>query len=242
MEKTTQEKAPASSAGPTAPKVYQAIANITEALSKEGISKSRTNEQQKYKFRGIDDVYNALATELAKNRLCILPFVLDRTCEERTTKHGSVLFYVNLKVSFEFVSAEDGSRHNVVTLGEAMDSGDKATNKAMSAAYKYAALMAFCIPTEGDNDTENNTHEVAAKAVLAKPAPKPGDFWTREQLTIPFSGKHVVVDGKLAPAALDEWEKNFLAAIEKVPNRELLARLQSDNQHILDQFEIDQNI
>ena len=46
------------------------------------------------------------------------------------------------------------------TFGEAMDSGDKATNKAMSAAYKYAALQAFAIPTEGDNDTENHTHEI----------------------------------------------------------------------------------
>ena len=43
-----------------------------------------------------------------------------------------------------------------------MDSGDKATNKAMSAAYKYAALQTFCIPTEGDNDADATTHEVKA--------------------------------------------------------------------------------
>jgi hypothetical protein len=53
----------------------------------------------------------------------------------------------------------------VQTYGEAMDSADKATNKAMSAAYKYAAFLAFCIPTEGDNDADATTHE---------PAPKPG--------------------------------------------------------------------
>ena len=51
----------------------------------------------------------------------------------------------------------------VTTYGEAMDSGDKATNKAMSAAYKYAAMQAFCIPTEGDNDADATTHEVAAE-------------------------------------------------------------------------------
>jgi hypothetical protein len=44
--------------------------------------------------------------------------------------------------------------------GEAMDSGDKATNKAMSAAYKYACMQAFSIPTEGDNDADAHTHEV----------------------------------------------------------------------------------
>ena len=43
-----------------------------------------------------------------------------------------------------------------------MDSGDKATNKAMSAAYKYAAMQAFAIPTEGDNDADSTTHEVIA--------------------------------------------------------------------------------
>jgi hypothetical protein len=62
------------------------------------------------------------------------------------------------------VAAEDGSKHTVVTVGEAMDSGDKASNKAMSAAYKYAAFQTFCIPTEGDNDADSTTHEVAAAA------------------------------------------------------------------------------
>jgi hypothetical protein len=60
------------------------------------------------------------------------------------------------------VAAEDGSRHTVITYGEAMDSGDKATNKAMSAAYKYACMQAFSIPTEGDNDADAQTHEVQA--------------------------------------------------------------------------------
>lgn len=142
------------------PKVYQAIVNVTQALSKDGIAKSRKNTSQNYAFRGIDDIYNALASELAKNKLCVLPVVLERGCVERISAKGGALFYVTVEVAFDFVSAEDGSKHQIITHGEAMDSGDKATNKAMSAAYKYAALMAFCIPTEGDNDSENQTHEV----------------------------------------------------------------------------------
>lgn len=141
-------------------KVYQAIALVTAKLSKEGISKARNNAQQGYKFRGIDDVYNALAPFLAEAKLCILPNVQDRQVVERVTQKGGALFYVTVKVDFAFVSAEDGSEHHVVTFGEAMDSGDKATNKAMSAAYKYAAMQAFCIPTEGDNDADSHTHEV----------------------------------------------------------------------------------
>lgn len=152
-------------------KVYAAIANVTEKLTKEGITKSRKNSQQGYNFRGIDDVYNALAPFLADAKLCILPNVLSREVIERESKNGGALFYVTVKVDFAFVAAEDGSEHHVTTYGEAMDSGDKATNKAMSAAYKYACMQAFCIPTEGDNDADSTTHEVKAKTLAAKPVP-----------------------------------------------------------------------
>jgi hypothetical protein len=145
-------------------KVYQAINAVQAALSKEGISKDRSNQQQGYKFRGIDDVFNALSPLLAKHGLCILPRCVNRECVERTNAKGTGLFYVTVCVEFDFVSSEDGTKHTVVTYGEAMDSGDKATNKAMSAAYKYAAMQAFSIPTEGDNDADAHTHEVQAAA------------------------------------------------------------------------------
>jgi hypothetical protein len=151
-------------------RVYLAIAQVTELLSHEGIAKDRKNDHQGYQFRGIDDVYNALAPVLAKAKLCVLPAVLERECVERINAKGNALFYVTVKVDFAFVSAEDGSEHHVITYGEAMDSGDKATNKAMSAAYKYAAMQAFCIPTEGDNDADSQTHEVKAKAPRASGA------------------------------------------------------------------------
>ena len=139
-------------------KVYQCINNVQAELSKTGIAKDKTNSGQGYKFRGIDDVYLALSPLLAKHGLCILPKVFSRDVLEKQSARGGVLFYVTVSVEFSFVCAEDGSSHIVVTCGEAMDSGDKATNKAMSAAYKYACLQAFCIPTEGDNDADASTH------------------------------------------------------------------------------------
>ena len=142
-------------------KVYQAINAVQGALSKEGIAKSRRNTQGSgYNFRGIDDVYNALAPLLATHQLVIVPRMLTRTCEERQSKSGGALFYVTVEAEFDFVSAEDGSKHTARTFGEAMDSGDKATNKAMSAAYKYAAFQTFAIPTEGNPDADAETHEV----------------------------------------------------------------------------------
>lgn len=141
--------------------VYAAINAVQAELAKEGIAKDRRNQQQGYSFRGIDDVYNALAPMLAKHGLCILPRILARECIERTTQKGGVLFYVTVEAEFDFVAAKDGSKHTIRTYGEAMDSADKATNKAMSAAYKYAAFQAFAIPTEGDNDADASHHEPA---------------------------------------------------------------------------------
>ncbi len=141
--------------------IYKAINAVQAELASIGITKSRRNNQGSgYNFRGIDDVYNTISPLLAKHGLCILPRVLSRQCVERKSNSGGNLFFITVEMEFDLVSSEDGSKHTIKTFGEAMDSGDKATNKAMSAAYKYAAFQTFAIPTEGDNDTENHTHEV----------------------------------------------------------------------------------
>jgi hypothetical protein len=146
------------------PHVYQAIAEVQGELAKTGIAKNRKNTQGSgYMFRGIDDVYAALSPLLSAHKLVVIPRVLSREIIDRQSKSGGALFYVTVHAEFDFVSAIDGTTHTAATFGEAMDSGDKATNKAMSAAYKYAAFMTFAIPTEGDNDADGTTHEVAAQ-------------------------------------------------------------------------------
>lgn len=143
--------------------VYKAINKVQAELCKSGIGKDSTNTYDNYKFRGIDAVYNALSPLLAKHGLCILPRMLSHDVQERASQKGGALFYVTVEAEFDFVSAEDGSKHTVRTFGEAMDRGDKATNKAMSAAYKYAAFQTFAIPTEGDNDADAHSYEVEVK-------------------------------------------------------------------------------
>jgi hypothetical protein len=141
-------------------------------MAKEGISKDRKNQQQGYSFRGIDDVYNVLGGMLAETGLCIIPRVLSRSITEKQTKSGSPLFYVVVEAEFDLVSSDDGSKHVARAIGEAMDSADKATNKAMSAAYKYMAFQTFAIPTEGDNDADAHTPAVRP-AAPARPTPPP---------------------------------------------------------------------
>lgn len=148
-------------------KVYSAIASVMSDLSKIGIGKEKKNQQQGFMYRGVDDVMNALAPIISRHGLVILPRVTKRDVIERQSKSGGALFYVTLDMEFDFVAAEDGSKHIVgPIIGEAMDSGDKASNKAMSIAYKYACFQAFCIPTEAA-DPDSEVHEV-----VHEPAPR----------------------------------------------------------------------
>lgn len=139
--------------------VYKIMAAVMADISKVGIGKDQVNQQQRFKYRGVDDVMNALAPLLAKHGLLIIPRVQERTVTERESKSGGTLFHTVLRVDFDFVAASDGSKHTATVIGEAMDSGDKAANKAMSIAYKYAAFQAFCIPLEG-TDPDAESHEV----------------------------------------------------------------------------------
>ncbi len=149
-------------------KVYKAIESVMRDIGLDGISKERKNQLQGYNFRGVDDVLNALNPLLAKHNLVVLPRVLERETVERQTAKGSAIFYTFVKCEFDFVSSEDGSKHTVSTFGEGMDSSDKSTNKAMSAAYKYAAFQTFCIPTVGA-DSEEDTHLPLPKTEKTQP-------------------------------------------------------------------------
>jgi len=177
------------------PHVYIAINAVTAAMAKEGLGKDRKNEQQGYKFRGIDDVYNALAGVLAREKLCILPRVVDRQSLERPTKTGGVSTYTILIVDFDLVSAVDGSHHTIRTVGEAMDTADKSSNKAQSAAMKYACLMAFQIPTEGDNDADAKTLEKALAQSVDQSWPK----WEEKHKT-------ALKEAKSAGALNEAWD------------------------------------
>lgn len=198
------------------PKVYGAISAVMAHMSKEGIAKTRNNEQQRYKFRGIDDIYNALSSVLSENRLIMLPFVQAMEREERQTKSGGVINYTILTIDFTLVSAEDGSKDVVRMVGEAMDSADKSSNKAQSAALKYAALQVFMIPTEGDdNDADATTHEELrprqqTKSRVDEPPEGWGD-WTRNLIEQVYGTK--VEEG------LDELRDNnkrFINSVGKI--------------------------
>lgn len=135
-------------------KIYQ---NIIKAMNEvNSISKDNYNKIQNFKFRGIDDVMNTMHPILSKNNIFVAPEVESFEREERTSKNGGLIIYTVATIKLTFY-AEDGSNIIVKVVGEAMDSGDKGMNKAMSIAYKYALFQVFCIPTEDDPDKDSYT-------------------------------------------------------------------------------------
>lgn len=137
--------------------IYETISAVMKDVG--SIKKEKMNTTQRFLYRGVDDVMNALNPAFVKYHLFIVPEVIEQTREERKSTKGVNLIYSICKMKYTFY-ASDGSSVSAVVIGEGMDSGDKATNKAMSVAFKYACFQVFCIPTEEMKDPDNESHEV----------------------------------------------------------------------------------
>lgn len=150
-------------------KIYELIGQAMKEVG--AIGKDSTNAQQGFKYRGIDAVYNALNPVMAKYGLFICPEIIEQRREERTTKNGTALTYSVLTIKYT-VFAPDGSNVSCTVIGEGMDSGDKASNKAMSVAMKYAMFQLFFIPTEAvDPDAEVHTDVLPKNATQTNKTP-----------------------------------------------------------------------
>lgn len=130
------------------PSVHQAMAAVMHSIG--AVKKSGHNEHFNYNFRGIDDVLNAVHPALVEHGVHYVPQV-------ESAEHGQAgkQRVATLRVRYVFYGPA-GDSVEAVTCAEGMDSGDKAPNKAMSAALKYALIQVFAIPTVGDDpDSES---------------------------------------------------------------------------------------
>lgn len=143
--------------------IYESIAKIMNEVIP--IAKDKQNTQQNFKYRGIEEIMNVMHPILAKNKVFIVPYVLEQIREDRVSSKGNSLIYSVCKMKYVFY-AEDGTFVEAVMIGEGMDSGDKATNKAMAIAMKYALCQTFCIPTEDEDDPEKETTEENPKTQM----------------------------------------------------------------------------
>lgn len=151
--------------------INERMVAVSKRIAAEGIGKTRKNTHQGYNFRGVDEVMNAFAPLLADAGIYLRPSYSERTVVERQGKSGA-LIYVTVKGDFTFTDDKGGAVTVGPFYGEAMDSGDKATNKAMAAAFKYAMFQTFCVPLEGviGGDADSVTHEVSVELINTEQA------------------------------------------------------------------------
>jgi len=168
MNRTSEEQSMEQSAASVPEKtvegagIFKAMNSIIRDLPAVPKSKKSQsgNDRYTYQYRGIDDIYNVLKPIMASHGVFMLPRVLEKTSEFRKTKN-SECEVVSVRMEYTFVH-EDGSKISCISLGQAMDSGDKAISKAMSAAHKYALMQTFCIPTEDIDDPDASNEQVGA--------------------------------------------------------------------------------
>ena len=156
----------------TTPMIYKKIIDIMRDCP--AIDKNGLNGKQGYKYRAIDDIKNDMHAIIASHGVFWTPEVLEVNREEKKTTNGGCLLYSVLRIKYTFY-AEDGSHVSAVVIGEGMDSGDKASNKAMSAGEKYALSQVFNIATkETSIDSEKDSPEVLyGKATPTTPTAQP---------------------------------------------------------------------
>ena len=126
--------------------IAQALSEIMKAVG--AIAKKDKNTSQGFNFRGIDSVVNAVSPALQKFGVVVVPSVEE--CEYQTVEIGrnrTAMGHVRVKVTYTFIGA-NGDAIKATVVGEAMDSGDKATAKAMSVAFRTALLQSLSLPTD----------------------------------------------------------------------------------------------
>jgi gp68 len=133
--------------------VHQALSKVMGDV--QAVKKDSKNQAQRFNFRGIDAVMNAVGPALRKYGVTILPEDVEVHRSNGTTASGKQTAEVVVKVTYRIYGPAGDSVHGKVAA-EAMDFGDKAIAKAMSVAYRTFLLQALTIPTdEPDPDSES---------------------------------------------------------------------------------------
>ena len=197
--------------GPRPGKIFAAISSIMKEVGP--ISKARENVEQKFRYRSIDQFYNAVSPLFGKYGVFSAPKVLDREDEPFLTGTGKTWHRVILKIRYTFY-AEDGSNISVEVYGEGTDSGDKGSNKAEASAHKYALMQLLCVPTEELKDLDPDGHtppEAVGKkskapekpaAPAAKPGPAPAAKPLAPKLTIQSASHEEIEKVRALPDAV----------------------------------------
>lgn len=138
--------------------VHQALSKVMGDV--QAVKKDSKNQAQRFNFRGIDAVMNAVGPALRKHGVVILPEDVEVHRSNGTTASGKQTAEVVVKATYRVYGPSGDSIHGKVAA-EAMDFGDKAIAKAMSVAYRTFLLQALTIPTD-EPDPDGESYEGGA--------------------------------------------------------------------------------
>jgi hypothetical protein len=142
-----------------------------------------------YKYVSVEAVIDALRPEMIRQQLVLLPVGVDPlTLECFENKNGTRQNRTQVRYEFKLIHAASGQAEPVVVIGEAIDVGDKSSNKAMTAARKYALIMAFNIETGADPDDTPSRDQERAPARQPQPAPAKQPWSLRDQCATAIAG------------------------------------------------------
>ena len=154
--------------------VFQAINEVSKrvgSLAKEGF-----NSHQQYNFRGIDQLITAVQPVLNEVGLVIIPRVITHESMDRHTDKN-IQRWCTVEVQYTLVGPA-GDTTEAVMVGEAVDTADKAMNKAMSNAAKYFYFQTFWFGVGGMDDGDFD-HIEATPARSNGPASAPASAPTQ---------------------------------------------------------------
>lgn len=145
------------------PLIYTLITKIMDEIGAVGKGRNAPANAGGYAFRGIDEMYNAIQPALIKHSVFYTPKLLKVDRRDRNFSGGKGGVETLVTMEYTFFASDGSYLPPIVTIGEAMDIGDKSCNKAMSTALKYALMELFCIPTVEAKDSENDHYELAGQ-------------------------------------------------------------------------------
>lgn len=177
--------------------VYEALA---AAYHDCGYVQKKHAQGLGYKFAGEQAMIEEIRPALVKHGLfAYVSEMGDLQQEAFTTSRGSSMNRVILRARVTFAHGASGTSVTATAYGEGMDSGDKATNKAMTGALKYALRQTLLIETGDDPDeTPSREQERRPAAARAQEHPEAASSANGERPRNGMAGDW---------AALQEWMK-----------------------------------
>lgn len=171
---------------PTLAATIAAVAADVGVVGKDGY-----NQHAKYKYAGIESLARATTPIMARHGLIMVPAdIATSWYDAGKTRNGATQRGCVMVVTWHVGHAHSDEVLTIVSVGEGIDSGDKAAYKSQTGARKYALLALLGIATGDDAEEydpqakppEQNPEDRAAMLRERLDARIADEGWTADQV------------------------------------------------------------